>query len=289
MADARRATASSGASSTTTCSSGPPPRAPTCAGAFASRRSSSARTASASQTDRGRFEAPLVIGAGGHRCPVAKALGEVSEREEVVAAQESETRLPPEWVERLGPLHATRPSSTSSRTSAAMAGTSPSRTSSISASAARAGATAACRAAARRWCQSLRASGRLPADMPIEPFKGHAYVVRRRAPRRLAGPRFMLVGDAAGLARDLSGEGIGPAIRSGILAADAARGIRQARRAARRATCARSRRSTGRGEPGWLGRQLDRLPEPRSRARGARSSSGWGWRGVASSSMGSSA
>src|SRR3989475_4571946 len=69
---------------------------------------------------------------------------------------------------------------------------------------------------------ALRASGGLPADMPIEPFKGHAYVVRRRAPRRLAGPRFMLVGDAAGLARDLSGEGIGPAIRSGILAAGAA-------------------------------------------------------------------
>src|SRR5499427_2197931 len=72
---------------------------------------------------------------------------------------------------------------------------------------------------------SLRASGRLPADMPIEPFKGHAYVVRRQAPRRLAGPRFMLVGDAAGLARDLSGEGIGPAIRSGLMAADAVAGF----------------------------------------------------------------
>src|SRR5439155_1003305 len=53
-------------------------------------------------TGRGRFEAPIAIGAGGHHCPVAKALGDVSEREEVVAAQESETRLPPEWVQRLG-------------------------------------------------------------------------------------------------------------------------------------------------------------------------------------------
>ena len=44
----------------------------------------------------------LVIGAGGHRCPVARALGEVSGREEVVIAQESETRLSPEWVEALG-------------------------------------------------------------------------------------------------------------------------------------------------------------------------------------------
>ena len=37
------------------------------------------------ETDRGVFGAPVVIGAGGHRCPVAKALGEVSERECVVA------------------------------------------------------------------------------------------------------------------------------------------------------------------------------------------------------------
>src|SRR5262245_60407916 len=40
----------------------------------------------------GTFTAPVVIGAGGHHCPVAGAFGEVSEREEVVIAQESETR-----------------------------------------------------------------------------------------------------------------------------------------------------------------------------------------------------
>jgi flavin-dependent dehydrogenase len=69
--------------------------------------------------------------------------------------------------------------------------------------------------------EALHGSGHLPRDLHIEPFRGHAYVVRRRAPRRLAGDRFCLVGDAAGLARDLSGEGIGPAIRSGPLAARA--------------------------------------------------------------------
>ena len=52
-------------------------------------------------TERGVFTAPLVIGAGGHHCPVAKAFGQVSEREEVVIAQESETRLP---ADRLGSL-----------------------------------------------------------------------------------------------------------------------------------------------------------------------------------------
>ena len=106
---------------------------------------------------------------------------------------------------------------------------------------------------------ALRASGRLPADMPIAPFKGHAYVVRRQAPRRLAGPRFMLVGDAAGLARDMSGEGIGPAIRSGLLAATAA--LAFVRRGVPLEGYAREIQMLyGRGEPGWLERQLDRLP-----------------------------
>ncbi|HWN54474.1 MAG TPA: hypothetical protein VNP91_05135, partial [Methylomirabilota bacterium] len=108
--------------------------------------------------------------------------------------------------------------------------------------------------------RALRASGRLPAELPIESFKGHAYVVRRQAPRRLCGPRFVLVGDAAGLARDLSGEGIGPAIRSGLLAAEATE------------ACLRTGRPLdgyaeqimalyGPGEPRWLERQLGRLPE----------------------------
>jgi len=215
------------------------------------------------QTDRGRFEAPLVIGAGGHRCPVAGALGEVSPQEEVVVAQESETRLPPEWVERLGafmraPELYVEPDlrgygwffpkqdfvNIGIGCTGGGDGSLPRRRSAL--------------------VSALRASGRLPADMPIEPFKGHAYVVRRRAPRKLAGPRFMLVGDAAGLARDLSGEGIGPAIRSGILAAEAARAFLEAgtpldRYAAQIAT------QYGPGEPGWLERQLERLPEAAAR------------------------
>jgi flavin-dependent dehydrogenase len=107
---------------------------------------------------------------------------------------------------------------------------------------------------------ALRASGRLPADLPIEPFKGHAYVVRRQAPRRLSGPRFCLVGDAAGLARDLSGEGIGPAIRSGRLAAEAVAAFLRAGTPldgyARQIVAL-----YGSGEPGWLGRRLARLPD----------------------------
>ena len=85
--------------------------------------------------------------------------------------------------------------------------------------------------------------------------------MRRQAPRRLAGAGFCLVGDAAGLARDLSGEGIGPAIRSGRLAAAAARAL--LREGASLAGYAREIVALyGPGEPGWLGRQVGRLPTP---------------------------
>jgi geranylgeranyl reductase family protein len=210
------------------------------------------------ETERGTFEAPVVIGAGGHRCPVARALGEVSEREEVVVAQESETRLDPGQVAALGgfleaPELYVEPDlrgygwyfpkqdflnvgiGVAGRTDADL----PRRRDALVA--------------------MLQATGRLPDGLPIEPFRGHAYVVRRQAPRRLAGPRFCLVGDAAGLARDLSGEGIGPAIRSGRLAAEAVTAF------LRRDTpldgyAERIVRLYGPGNPGWLSRQVGRLP-----------------------------
>jgi len=189
---------------------------------------------------------------------VAKILGEGSEREEVVAAQESETRLSPEWGERLcGFMRAPE-----LYVEADLRGYGwyfP-KQDFVNIGIGRTGGSDGSLPRRREaLIQSLRASGRLPADMPIEPFKGHAYVVRRRAPRRLAGPRFMLVGDAAGLARDLSGEGIGPAIRSGLLAASAAEAF--VRRSLPLEGYVREIEMLyGRGEPGWLERQLDRLP-----------------------------
>jgi flavin-dependent dehydrogenase len=113
--------------------------------------------------------------------------------------------------------------------------------------------------------QTLRASGHLPEGLALDPFRGHAYVVRRRAPRRLSGARFCLVGDAAGLARDLSGEGIGPAIRSGILAAEAIAAHLRDRSPLEAYTRAIVSRY-GSGETGWIGRQLARIPDGFGRA-----------------------
>jgi menaquinone-9 beta-reductase len=55
---------------------------------------------------------------------------------------------------------------------------------------------------------------------PEHRFHGHAYRLHLHAPRRLLFDRVLLIGDAAGLAYAQSGEGIRPAIESGLLAAE---------------------------------------------------------------------
>jgi geranylgeranyl reductase family protein len=216
------------------------------------------------ESERGAFTAPVVVGAGGHRCPVAKALGEVSEREEVVIAQESETRLPPE---RLGALRTfmDAPELYVERDLKGYGWYFPKEDVLNIGIGVVSGPGADLPRRRDALLAALHASGQLPPDLPIEPFKGHAYVVRRRAPRRLSGDGFCLVGDAAGLARDLSGEGIGPAIRSGLLAAEAVEAHLR-RGAALESYGPQIVRRYGSGEESWLGRQLGRLPDAVARA-----------------------
>ena len=65
----------------------------------------------------------------------------------------------------------------------------------------------------------LRDEGRLPFELP-DGLHGHAYLLHGQAPRPLApAPGALLLGDAAGLAYPRSGEGIRPAVESGLLAA----------------------------------------------------------------------
>jgi geranylgeranyl reductase family protein len=211
------------------------------------------------ETDRGVFEAPVVIGAGGHRCPVARALGEVSEAEEVVVAQESETRLPAEWVERLGSFMRA-PEIYVEPDLRGYGWFFPKRDFINIGVGCTQGGDGSLPRRRDALLASLRASGRVPDGMPLEPFKGHAYVVRRQAPRRLSGARFCLVGDAAGLARDMSGEGIGPAIRSGRLAAEAVTArLRQG--TPLEGYARRIVEKYGPGELGWLAQRLSQLPD----------------------------
>src|SRR5262249_19241287 len=67
--------------------------------------------------------------------------------------------------------------------------------------------------------KGLQARKRIPADMP-DKFVGHAYLLYPHAPRDVAGDGVVLVGDAAGMAYRESGEGIRPAIETGLMAAE---------------------------------------------------------------------
>ena len=73
-----------------------------------------------------------------------------------------------------------------------------------------------------RFVQFLRANGRFAFDLPNK-LCGHAYLLSGYSRRKLLDDSVMLIGDAAGLAYPQSGEGILPAVQSGLLAARAIR------------------------------------------------------------------
>lgn len=72
--------------------------------------------------------------------------------------------------------------------------------------------------ALERFCSFLEPGGRIPPDIP-DRFHGHAYLLYGHSKRRLLDDSVLLVGDAAGLACARGGEGILPAVESGLMAA----------------------------------------------------------------------
>ena len=70
------------------------------------------------------------------------------------------------------------------------------------------------------FVQFLKKNRKLGFDLPT-PMLGHAYLLHSNSERNLIGEGVLLVGDAAGVAYSQSGEGIRPAIESGLLAANA--------------------------------------------------------------------
>jgi menaquinone-9 beta-reductase len=70
----------------------------------------------------------------------------------------------------------------------------------------------------QQFVAALQCEGRIPADLP-NAFKGHAYVLYDHGIRDVIGSHALLIGDAAGLAYTQSGEGIRPAVESAFLAA----------------------------------------------------------------------
>jgi flavin-dependent dehydrogenase len=73
---------------------------------------------------------------------------------------------------------------------------------------------------AQRFLAHAEELGKLPRRRPTK-LHGHAYLLNGQSARPLGGDGFLLVGDSAGLAWPQSGEGIRPAVESGVLAAQA--------------------------------------------------------------------
>ena len=162
------------------------------------------------------IQASVLIGAGGHFCPVARALNGSPPRETVVTARDVEFQMDAAQ-EAACTVDASTPEIYLDRDLNGY-GWVVRKDGVLNVGFGRLGAGGlAARVAA--FVGHLRNLGRLPAGTPMR-WPGHAYLLRDTSTRVLVGHRLLLVGDAAGLARGCSGEGIRPAIESGLAAAD---------------------------------------------------------------------
>jgi len=161
------------------------------------------------------INAKLVIGAGGHFCPVARAIGSKGVSEVAVAAQEVEFEMTPEqvdvceidaeipelfftpdlkgygWIFRKGNfLNIGLGREDKHKLSSHV----------------------------QDFVRYLKLQNKIPQDLP-DKFNGHAYLLYPHAIRDIVSDNVLLIGDAAGLAYPQSGEGIRPAVESALLAA----------------------------------------------------------------------
>ena len=165
----------------------------------------------------GEIRARMVIGAGGHFCPVARRMGADARKEIAVVAQEAEFEMDgreqatcaireeiPElyfcrdmrgygWCFRKGNY--------------------------LNVGLGRLDAHALPKHVAD-FLRFLKATKKIGFDLP-SPMQGHAYLLLRDIRHKIVDDGAALAGDAAGVAYSQSGEGIRPAIESGLLAADA--------------------------------------------------------------------
>jgi flavin-dependent dehydrogenase len=176
----------------------------------------------------GHIKTPLVIGAGGHFCPVARRMdGQPGGGERAVAAQEIEFEMSERQL-RECPVPAGIPYlyfcadlegygwyyRKGNYLNVGL-GREDDRNLSGHVSA---------------FCALLQERRKIPRDLPSR-FLGHAYLLYPHARRKIVDDGVLLIGDAAGLAYPQSGEGIRPAVESGLLAADV---VRDAKRVYRR-------------------------------------------------------
>jgi flavin-dependent dehydrogenase len=159
----------------------------------------------------------MLVGAGGHFCPVARRLNPSPVAPPLVVAQEAEFEIPPRDAARF----ATAPDRPELYFSPDLQGYGwcfrKQRHLNI-------GLGRMDRrplpAAMTAFVDFLKGRAIVPTDAAFR-WRGHAYLLAEPRCRRVAGDGVLLAGDAAGLACAQSGEGIRPAIESGLLAARA--------------------------------------------------------------------
>ena len=159
---------------------------------------------------------PLVIGAGGHFCPVARFLGaNVGASEPAVTAKEIEYEMTPaqsvacEVMPDMPELYFCR--------DLKGYGWCFRKGSHLNIGLGREGSPHLSEHL-KNFCAFLEKRGRIPHDLP-DRFHGHAYLLYGHAARKKLDDGVLLVGDAAGLAYPQSGEGIRPAVESALMAA----------------------------------------------------------------------
>jgi geranylgeranyl reductase family protein len=167
------------------------------------------------------FEAPLLVGAGGHFCPVARMLDGADQtlegdRSPLVAASETELRLEPAQAESC-PVEPSRPELYFSPDLAGY-GWCFRKGDYLNLGIGRRD-TRGLLGHREAFLAFLAGGRRLPEGL-VGSWRGHAYRLREGRPRRLVTDGALLVGDAASLAHAQSGEGILTAVVSGQLAAE---------------------------------------------------------------------
>ena len=159
---------------------------------------------------------PLLIGAGGHFCPVARSLGaKLGATEPAVTAKEIEFEMNPQQLAAC-PVRADTPEIYFCRDLKGY-GWCFRKGNYLNIGLGREGHQGLAQQLGD-FCDFLRQRGRIPGNIP-DKFQGHAYLFRGRSARKLVADGVLLVGDAAGLAYPQSGEGIRPAVESGLIAA----------------------------------------------------------------------
>ena len=161
---------------------------------------------------------PLIIGAGGHFCPVARFLGaKLGASEPAVTAKEIEFEMNPQQVAECR-VRADTPELYFCRDLKGY-GWCFRKGNYLNIGLGREGNQGLAEQLGD-FCDFLRQRGRIPGNIP-DKFHGHAYLLYGHSPRKLLDDGVLLVGDAAGLAYPESGEGIRPAVESGLIAAAA--------------------------------------------------------------------